>query len=69
MGELFISKNKKLRLNNVLMQEIELNNDMIEIDKQIEKMESYILTKGSTYIGPLIQYTESFINEADELDI
>ena len=55
MGELYISKNKKLRLNNILIHEIELNNDMVELNKQIEQMENYILTKGAGCVGPLIQ--------------
>lgn len=69
MAELYISKNKKLRLNNVLIQEIKLNSDIIDIDKQIEYMENYILTKGATCVGPLIQYTESFLNDEGELEI
>lgn len=50
MAKLFVSNNKKLRLNNVLIQEIEFNNDTSNIDKQIEYMESYVLPKGATFV-------------------
>lgn len=69
MGKLQLSNNKTLKLTNVLKCKINFADEDMRIDTQVEQMQSYIRTKGATQIGPLIQYTNSYINEAGEMDI
>ena len=62
------SNNKSLKVSNALVKT--LNEDDLEnIATTVEQMENYIKSKGSQPIGPLIQYTQSTVNEQGELDI
>ena len=67
-NHIHISMNKKLRLDNVLVNDIvriDLNADEIDAveDSQVfaivEKMKNEIVSKGAKQIGPLIQYSWS----------
>lgn len=69
MNKLNLSQNKTLKLTNVLKYQININEEEFQLEAEIEKMQSYIRTKGTTQIGPLIQYTKSYINEAGELNM
>ena len=69
MNELNFSDRKILKLTNVLKYKLLLNNDNLDFHKEIEKMSSYIKVKGANQIGPLIQYTNTFVNEQNEIDI
>lgn len=69
MGKIQLSNNKTLKLTNVLCYKLDLMDEDINLDIQIEQMQSYIRTKGATQIGPLIQYTNSFVNESGEMEI
>ncbi len=69
MSKLQLSNNKTLKLTNVLCCKINLQNEDINIDVQVEQMQSYIRAKGATQIGPLIQYTNTSVNEEGELDM
>ena len=65
MGKLEIAMNKSLRLNNVLIYTLDLENEESTVDIIIEQMDNYILSKGARAIGPLIQYNE-MINDNEE---
>ena len=68
MKSLQYNTSKTLKLSNILI--ININKDDLDnIVATVEQMENYIKSKGSQPIGPLIQYTESTINEQGELDI
>lgn len=69
MEKLQLSNNKTLKLTNVLKCKINLADEDMRIDTQVERMQSYIRTKGAVQIGPLIQYTNSYVNENGEMDI
>lgn len=69
MNKIQLSQNKTLKLTNVLKYKADLNDEDFQFNTEIEKMQSYIRTKGTTQIGPLIQHTNSYINEAGELDM
>jgi hypothetical protein len=58
-----------LKLTNVLKYKILLDEEDFDFNVAIEQMQSYIKTKGAMQIGPLIQYTRTFINENNELDM
>ena len=53
---------------NVLVKSLN-EEDLENLDITVEQMENYIKSKGSQPIGPLIQHTESTVNEQGELDI
>lgn len=67
MKKISISPSKTLKLSNVLIMRCRLQED--DFDISIEQMQSYIRTKGALQIGPLIQYMNSYINEAGEMEI
>lgn len=73
MGEnmaekLTVSKNKKLKLTNVLIKSIQ-ENEFETIDHQVQQMENFIKAKGSQPLGPLIQYNNVLINEEGAVDL
>ena len=64
-----MNDNKTLKLTNVLCYKIPLDDEDINIDMSIQKMQSYIKVKGAVQIGPLIQYTRTIMNENNEIDM
>ena len=69
MDKLRFHTNKILKLTNVLKHKIFLDDEYFDLSVLIEQMQSYIRTKGAIQIGPLIQYTRTFMNESNELDV
>lgn len=69
MGKLQFNTNKTLKLQNVLVGTINLEDEDTELNMIVEKMQSYIRVKGATQIGPLIQSTRPFVNDKEELDV
>ena len=69
MSKLQFSESKTLKLTNVLKYKILLNEEDFDFKVAIEQMKSYIKTKGAMQIGPLIQYTRTYLNENNELDM
>lgn len=69
MNKFQFNGNKVLKLTNVLKYKILLNDETFDFNVAIEQMQSYIRTKGALQIGPLIQYTRTFLNENNELDM
>lgn len=69
MKTIQIYTNKTLKLCNVLKYTVQVGENGFELNAVIEQMMSYIKTKGSTQMGPLIQYSNSYINEKEEVDI
>jgi hypothetical protein len=68
MQKIIFHNKKVLKLTNVLQKMIE--EDKIETyNFEIEKMQNYLKTKGAMSVGPLIQYTNVFVNESGELDM
>lgn len=65
MNEIVLSKNKNLKLSNVLITRI--SNKDEKIDNVIVQMENYLRTKGGIPIGPLIQKTEYYMNDDGQL--
>ena len=68
MNKLQYYNTKILKINNVLIKKLNMQEDELNISIIIEQMQSYIKTKGVKQIGPLIQYTRTFLNENDEMD-
>lgn len=68
MSKIELSRNKVLKLTNAVVVEIteglEENLELI-----VMKIENYIRSKGYTPIGPLIQYTDTNIDENGVADI
>ncbi len=69
MNKLQFSENKTLKLTNVLKYKMLISEEDFDFNIAIEQMQSYIKTKGAIQVGPLIQYTRTFINDNDEADI
>lgn len=69
MSKLQFSESKTLKLTNVLKYKILINEKGIDFNVAIEQMRSYIKTKGTMQIGPLIQYTRTFLNENNALEM
>lgn len=61
MNKLQYHSNKVLKLTNVLKYKLLVNDE--NFNTTIEQMQSYIKTKGATQIGPLIQYSRTFVDE------
>ena len=69
MNKLQFHNNKVLKLTNVLKCKILIDEESFDLNVAIEQMQSYIKIKGTMQVGPLIQYTRTFINDAGELDM
>lgn len=69
MKKITTSPSKTLKLTNVLMMWCQLQDEDFDFNIAIEQMQSFIRSKGAMQIGPLIQYTSSYLNEAGEVDI
>ncbi len=69
MDKLQYFANKTLKLTNVLKYKLIINEDSVDFNVAIEQMKSYIKAKGAMQIGPLIQYTRTFMNDDGKMDI
>lgn len=69
MNKIVCNQNKILKLTNALKYKILIHNDNFDFKAVVEQMESYIRGKGSMQIGPLIQYTRTFLSDSNELNI
>ncbi len=69
MSKLTYSPTKTLRLNNVLIYRMLMNDENFNLQVAIEQMQNYIRVKGATQIGPLIQHTEVKTTEDGTPDI
>lgn len=69
MSKLQFNSNKTLKLTNVLKYKILIEDEGFDLNVAIEQMQSYIKAKGAMQVGPLIQYTRTFMNDNGELDM
>ena len=69
MNKLQFKENKILKLINVLRYKAQIEQEDFDFNVMIEQMKSYIKIKGVTQVGPLIQYTKTFMNDNGELDM
>lgn len=69
MGKLQFNKNKTIKLQNVLIGKINLEDENKDINIIVKKMQSYIKVKGAIQVGPLVQYSKPFVNEKEEMDM
>lgn len=71
MRNIKINENKSLKLSNVLKYDVGAANEdcEINIDLEIQKMDSYIKTHGYRQIGPLIQFSDVCMGKNDSVDI
>lgn len=69
MKKIITNESKTIKLINVLKYKCTLHEKNFDFNIAIEKMKSYIKVKGATQIGPLIQYTRPFVNEAQEYQV
>jgi len=63
-----ISENKTLKLVNALILEVNLQ-ESDDISNAIIRMENYLKSKGALPIGPLIQKTQYFFNDAGQIEL
>lgn len=66
-NKLQVSLNKALKLTNVISKQFE-EKDFENFDQEVVKLENYIISKGARPLGPLIQYTNGFINENGQFE-
>ena len=69
MSKLQYNLNKVLKLQNVLIGKMSLEEEDVDFNLIVDKMQSYIKVKGAIQIGPLIQQTRTFVNDAEEMDV
>lgn len=69
MNKITTYPSKILKLNNVLIKRCQVQDENFDYNLTIEQMQSFIRTKGAMQIGPLIQYTNTCLNENGEKDI
>ncbi len=60
---------RTLKLTNILKYKFLMREIDAELHVVIRQMQSYITIRGAQQIGPLIQYTRTFLNENQELDV
>lgn len=68
MSKLDVQIKKVLKLSNAVTMELSAS-DFADVGIAVEKLESFIKTKGCVPIGPLIQYSNARIDENGELDV
>lgn len=68
MSKLQFSQNKVLKLQNAIIGRINMEDEEIDFNLFVEKMQSYIKVKGSIQVGPLIQNTRVF-QDGEELNM
>ena len=69
MSKLQLHHSKVLKLQNVLIYKINVEEENIDLGFIVEKMQSYMKVKGTLQIGPLIQYTNVLVKEQEEINI
>ncbi len=69
MKKIQFSESKTLKLTNVLKYKVLFNEEDFDFNVAIEQMRSYIKTKGVMQIGPLIQYTRTFLSDNNALEM
>lgn len=69
MKKINISQSKTLKLTNILMLRCQLQEEDFDFSISVEQMNAYIRSKGALQIGPLIQYTNTKINEDGKFDM
>lgn len=69
MNKITTNESKTIKLTNVLKYKYSLYEQNFDFNVEIEKMQSYIKVKDATQVGPLIQYTRTFMNEAQNFQI
>lgn len=69
MNKITTYPSKILKLSNVLIKRCQVQDENFDYNLTIEQMQSFIRTKGAMQIGPLIQYTNTCLNESGEMDI
>lgn len=67
-NKLQVSENKSLKLSNVIIKKME-QSEFENFEKEVIQMESYIRSKGAMPMGPLIQYTNGYVNENGQLEV
>lgn len=69
MGRLDIKKNKILKLENVLVKKLH-ESEIERFQFEVDKMRSYLKSKGALQVGPLIQYINFLVNDKEvEMEI
>ena len=69
MNKLQFKESRILKLVNVFIYKTQIDKEDFDFNVLIEQMKSYIKIKGAAQIGPLIQYTRTFLNDNNELDM
>ncbi len=69
MDKIRFHENKILKLTNVLKYELLFSDEKFDFNVAIRQMQSYIQAKGAMPVGPLIQYTKTYMNENEQLDM
>lgn len=70
MNKIQLKLCKSLKISNVLIYSLLNDKDtLMNIETQIEQVNSYIRIKGASPLGPLIQYTHYSLNDLNEPEI
>lgn len=63
-----LRENKALKLNNVLIREVN-QNEFMDINKITYMMDSYIKARGNAAVGPMINYSSASADESGQVKI
>lgn len=69
MKRMQCSSNKTLKLVNVLKYKLDILDETLQIEVEVEKLQSYISSKGAMQIGPVIQYENAYVNSDGEAEL
>ena len=64
MAKMTINQNKVLKLQNVLICKMNIEDENSDFNLIVNKMQSYIKVKGAAQVGPLVQQTKTFVNDS-----
>ena len=69
MPKLQFSYNKVLKLQNVLIGKLDLEDENLDLTLMVEKMNTYIKVKGAVQIGPLVQHVKQTHGDLDRINV
>lgn len=68
MNSITVSKEKTLKLTNVLIKDIQ-GEELQEFQLIVEKMNNFIKVKGVQPLGPLIQYVKGVVSDEGQVEV
>ncbi len=69
MKKITFSPDKSMRLNNVIGFEAQVDNPKFDMEMMLLKMQSYVKTRGTNQVGPLVQHMRLNTTEQGSIQV